>query len=182
VRKLLILCAILVVFSVQLFARNHDWNKVEKLKPGTLLEIELWKGPVVVGRLELATDSSVRLKLWYGTAMEEISRNLVRRVIRVPRTHAPDPHKLLVAGAVVGGVAGATAVSVSDHHDCQGCKGFRIVMGGAAGAGLGFMGAAMIGAGIEVADLLHHSKVIYVGDRPPGEVRSITPSSLVGSD
>lgn len=55
-RKLLILCAILVVFSVQLFARNHDWNKVEKLKPGTLLEIELWKGPVVVGRLELATD------------------------------------------------------------------------------------------------------------------------------
>jgi hypothetical protein len=182
VRKLLIVFASLVVFSSQFFARKGDWNKVETLKPGTSPEIELWKGPVVVGRLELANDSSLRLKLSDGTAMDEISRNLVRREIRVPRTHVPDPHKLLVAGAVVGGVAGATAVSVLDNHDCQGCKGFKIVMGGAAGAGLGFMGAALIGAVIEVADLFHHRKVIYVADRPPGKVRSLTPSSFVGSD
>jgi hypothetical protein len=44
------------------------------------------------------------------------------------------------------------------------------------------MGAAMIGAGIEVADLFHHRKVIYAADRPPSKVRSLTPSSLVGSD
>lgn len=62
---------------------------------------------------------------------------------------------MLATGAVIGGVAGATAVAMLD-----------IVARGGAGAWLGFLGAAAVGAGIETADLLHHSKLIHVAERP----------------
>lgn len=169
-RTILIVGLLLLQFSPRVLATNHDWTKVEKLKPGTSLEVELWSGPAVVGKLESATTSGIRLKLWDGTPMEIISRTDVRRVIRLRRSHLGDPHKLLTTGAVIGGLAGATAVAITDRNDCQGCKGFRIVAGGAAGAWFGFLGAAVVGAGMGTADLFHRAKVIFVAERPPSKV------------
>lgn len=168
-RAILIVGLLLLAFSPQVLARNHDWTKVEKLKPGASLQVDLWSGPSVVGKLESATGSAIRLKLWDGTPMEEISRANVRRVIRLRRSHLEDPRKLLTTGAVIGGIAGATAVAITDRNDCQGCKGFRIVAGGAGGALFGFLGAAVVGAGMGTVDLLHHSKAIYEAERPPAK-------------
>lgn len=177
-KTLLIIGITLLAFTPQVFARKSDWSKVEKLKFGTSLQVDLWSGPAVVGKLVSATDANLRLKLWDGTPMEAISRNDIRRVIQLRRSHLKDPHKLLATGAVIGGVAGATAVAIGDRNDCQGCKGFRIVAGGAAGAWFGFLGAAMVGAGMGTADLVHHSKVIYEAERPPSKVsRLLSPSS-----
>ncbi len=180
-RTILILC-MLTAFSSQAFAKRDDWTKVEKLKAGTSLQVELWSGPTVVGRLESATDSAVRLKLWDGTPMEPITRGGIRRIIQLRRSHLKDPHKLLVTGAVIGGIAGATSVAVLDRNDCQGCKGFRIVAGGAGGALFGFLGAAVIGVGLGTADLVHHSKVIYVGQHPPAKVLPLVPQLSESSD
>lgn len=177
-RAVLIGGLLFLALSPQVFARKHDWTKVEKLKPGTSLQVELWSGPAVAGRLESATGSGIRMKLWDGTPMQEISRNDVRRVIQLRHSHLVDPRKLLVTGAVIGGVAGASAVAITDRNDCQGCKGFRIVAGGAGGAVFGFLGAAVVGVGIGTADLVHHSKVIYEAERPPSKVpRLLSPSS-----
>lgn len=169
---------LLFAFSLPVFARNHDWTKVEKLKLGTSLQVELWSGLAVAGKLESATDSGIRLKLWDGTPMEEISRDTVRLVIRLRRSHLGDPHKLLATGAVIAGIAGATAVAISDRNDCQGCKGLRVVAGGAAGAWFGFLAAAMVGAGIGTADLIHHSNVIYAAEHPPSKAPRQRSSSL----
>ncbi|HWH59282.1 MAG TPA: hypothetical protein VN682_16760 [Terriglobales bacterium] len=175
-RAISIIGLLLLAFSLQAFARNHDWTKVQKLKHGTSLEIERWSGPAVVGKLESASGSGIRLKLWDGTPMEEISRNDVRRVLHLRRSHLGDPHKLLTTGAVIGGIAGATTVAITDRNDCQGCKGFRIAAAGAGGAMFGFLGAAIVGAGFGTFDLLHHSKVIYVAERPPAKVpRLVSP-------
>lgn len=177
-RARLIVGLLLFAFSAQVFARDNDWTRVQKLKPGSSLGIELWSGPVVVGKLESATGSGIRLKLWDGTPMQEVSRSHIRRVIRLHRSHLGDPHKLLTTGAVIGGIAGATTVAITDRNDCQGCKGFRIVAGGAGGAMFGFLGAAIVGAGIGTADLLHRSKVIYVAERPPSKLpRLVSPAS-----
>lgn len=181
-KAIMVLCITLLGFSAQVFARNHDWSEVEKLKPGTSLQVELWSGPTVVGKLESATDSAVRLKLWDGTPMEPITRGGIRRIIQLRRSHLRDPHKLLVTGAVIGGIAGATSVAVLDRNDCQGCKGFRIVAGGAGGALFGFLGAAVIGVGLGTADLVHHSKVIYVGQHPPAKALPLVPQLSESSD
>lgn len=173
-RPILILC-VLTAFSSQSFARSHNWTRVEKLKSGTSLQVDLWKGPAVVGKLDSVSGSAVRLKLWDDTPMEPISRGDIRRIIQLRRSHLKDPHKLLVTGAVIGGIAGATSVAVLDRNDCQGCKGFRIVLGGVAGAWFGFLGAAVVGVGLGTADLVHHSKVIYVAERPPAKVLPLVP-------
>ena len=179
-KTFLMLALTFLSFMSQVFARKSDWSKVEKLKPGTSLQVDLWSGPAVVGKLVSATDANVRLKLWDGTPMEAISRSDVRRVVQLRRSHLKDPHKLLATGAVIGGVAGATAVAITDRNDCQGCKGFRIVAGGMGGAVFGFLGAAMVGAGLGTADLLHHSKVIYVAERPPAKAPRLISPSLGG--
>jgi len=134
------------------------------MKQGTPVWVELWKGVTLRGRLQSADGKGLRLVLtypWDGTPVEDVSRADVRKVIHVRHPFLPDPHTVMVGGAFIGGATGAAAVAIGDKNDCQGCKGFRIVLGGVGGAILGFVGAATVEGGFGVYGLFHHNKVVY---------------------
>src|SRR6266567_3694404 len=127
-RRVLAAVLVLLSFCSPLFARqNSDWGKVEGLRQGTPVWVELVKGVTLSGRFQSADAKGIQITLSYPSGsipVEKIPRADVRRVVRVVRRpFLPDPHKMLVGGAIIGGAAGATAVAIDDTNDCQGCKG-----------------------------------------------------------
>jgi hypothetical protein len=151
--------------STQMSARTgREWINVEKLKPGILVRVELWKGVTLSGKLQSADPSKLRVVLtypWDGRPVEELARADVRRVIHLRHPFLPDPHRAMVGGALIGGATGAAAVALGDKNDCQGCKGLRIVLGGVGGAVLGFVGGAAVEGGLGVVALFHRNQVVY---------------------
>ena len=166
-RTVLILGLAFVLLPSHLFARKNDWAKVEKLKPETLLRVDLLQGPTVSGFLKSADDSNLKLTLWDGTPIDDIARADVRRVIRIRRPLIRDPRKVLRLGAVGGAIVGALVLAVQDQHGCQGCKGFSMLIGGAAGAWLGFMVAVAVEIPLAIISLARHSSVVYEAASPP---------------
>jgi hypothetical protein len=53
-RRVLIATLIVLSFTTELLATNHDWGKAEKLKPGTPVIVGLWGGDVLSGRVDSA--------------------------------------------------------------------------------------------------------------------------------
>ncbi len=51
-----------LLFAPAVFARgNHDWEHVEKLKPGTTVLISLWSGRTISGRVEAVDTTTLRI-------------------------------------------------------------------------------------------------------------------------
>jgi hypothetical protein len=152
---------------------NHDWADVRKVKPGTAVRVLLWSGESLGGELDAVSDSTLRLSVADSSAPQAgwsrtLDRASIHRVSRARRNDPPNPSHWLVGGAVAGGVAGVAVGAVQDaKHGANG----RWLLGGFAGAVLGFVAAvAAVGAVaiVKTARNASQVRVIYEdGGVPP---------------
>jgi hypothetical protein len=172
-RALAVLLAVLVLANELPAQSKHDWNNVQKLKPRISLQVLLWSGETLTGRLITASNSGLRLAPAdaIGTP-RDLARSTVRKVIRTRQHKLPDPEKWMIIGAVAGGAIGTTSGAISDaaHHE----NNARWFTGGLAGAALGFFASCAALATVGAVELFHHNTVVYedTGTRPPSSPAS----------
>jgi hypothetical protein len=161
-RRLLILVLMFSATCPQVFARNkHDWESAKRLKPGTSVYVRLRNQLYVSGRVVSVDDRMLRVSTiypWDNGQPEEILRANVQKIVQIRRRILPDPHKVIVGGALIGGAVGVTAGAIDDAtHGNNG----RWFVGGLGGAGLGFFAACMTEAGFGVVALFRPNRVAY---------------------
>lgn len=152
-------CIVLLV-SPELLARNHDWSKLSTVKRGTSIVVFLRTGEMVEGSLDGVSSTALVIagRDYRGGFLQDVARADVRKVIQIRHAFLPDPHAWIVGGTLIGAGIGATAGAIGDiAHGNNG----RWVVGGLAGAGLGFFAACVTAAGIGVVAMFHRDRVLY---------------------
>ena len=168
-RTLAVLLAVML-FSPQLPARaNHDWTNVEKLNPGTEIQVLLWSGVKLKGRIYDITDVGFRLASYPplqlgGSWLRQIDRAAIKKIVSNREPNLPDPGKWMVLGAVAGGAIGATAGGIQDIRRGENYNWF---LGGLGGAGIGLFATVPVLLVVGVHRVIHHSKVVYEDKRTP---------------
>jgi hypothetical protein len=166
-RRTLTTLLIVLLLAPELPARsNGDWKNVKKLKHGTDVEISLWNGENLNGKIEDVNNTGLQLATADRSApgigwLRDIDRASVRTIVRFRRPYLPDGKRWMVTGAVGGGLIGVTAGAVSDaEHGNNG----RWLLGGLGGAGMGllvsFAALAAVGA-VDTAQGIHRRRVVY---------------------
>ena len=161
----------MLVLAPEISARsNSDWGNVRKLRPGTYVEISLWSGENLSGKIQDVNDSGLQV----GTAdrsgpgaswLRDVDRASVRSIVRFRRPYVPDGKRWMVTGAVGGGLIGVGVGAASDaEHGNNG----RWLLGGLGGAGLGLLvscaALAAVGA-FDVAQGMHRRDIVYEAER-----------------
>jgi hypothetical protein len=178
--------AIAVVLAILLIAppltarNNSDWNNVRKLKHGTKILVSLWNGDQLDGRVESVSDTGLSIGSPEGTRAnaqwsQAVERGTVRRIVRLRGGHGdlPDPGKVMLIGAAIGGAAGAIGGGIKDvNHGNQ----LNSLTYGFGGAVFGFLGAVVVLTGIATVALVRgprRTEVVYenVAARPAGQAR-----------
>ena len=163
-RRTLVTLLAILLFSTTLFARGrYDWERVEKLKPGTPVAVSLWSGSTISGRVTSVSSTALRLNTFYppdiGTGSpQEFGRANIRRIVHIRRPKLPNPGDWMLTGALIGGGVGLTVGVVRDIHHHENYNWFT---GALAGAGLGFFSSCAVLAGVGVVALVHHSTLVY---------------------
>jgi outer membrane usher protein FimD/PapC len=151
----------------------HDWANVKKLNPGTPVRVLLWSGESLGGELDAVSDSTLRLSVADRSAPQTgwsrtLDRASIHRVSRARHNDPPNPKRWLIGGTVAGGAAGIAVGAAQDAN--RGTTG-RWLLGGFAGAVLGFLAAvAAVGtvAIVKTARNASQVRVIYEdGGAPP---------------
>jgi hypothetical protein len=168
-RQVLATLFTVLLFAPAVFAAgNHDWEHVERLKPGTPVLISLWSGETFRGRVAAVDPTTLRLRTSDPEGvgiyqLQEFGRANIRRIIHIRRPNLPDPQRWMLAGAMIGGGVGLTSGAIYDvtHHE-----NYHWVTRGFGGAVLGFFGSCVVLAGFGVVELFHHhSTLVYEGER-----------------
>ena len=173
-RRTLIALLVALLMVPDLPARtNHDWDNVKKIKPGTILEIQLKSGDHVYGELDQVSDSALRIYAADNNSAQtnwqrDLDRKQIQRIVRFRRSSdLPNPAHWMAIGTVAGGAIGVGAGAIGDaKHGNNG----RWLVDGFAGAVLGFFASCAVSAGVAVvhaAQLPHHTNVIYEDNNPP---------------
>lgn len=169
-RRTLAALLVVLLFSPQLPARtNHDWSNVEKLNSGTEIQVLLWSGVKLKGRVYDITDAGFHLA-WYPPPqpgeswLRQIDRTTIRKIVCDHELNLPDPGKWLTVGAVAGGVIGATAGGI---HDIRHGENNNWFLGGLGGVGMGFFATVPVLLVVGVHRGIHHNKVVYEDKRTP---------------
>ena len=148
---------------------KHSWANVEKLKPGTLVHVELLDGRRVEGRIESADDSGLTLDAMfrlgqYRLPLRTIDRGLISQVLKVRMdSDFPDIKKWMIGGAIVGSIYLAIADAGTATGSVIGFFG-----GGFAGAMFGLLASAGVAIG----------EVFYFLAKPYGLVYQAPPGTL----
>jgi hypothetical protein len=166
-RALVVLFAVLSLASGAAAKNNHDWKRVEKLKPGTAILISLWNGRLISGSVDAVGPASLRIdtadpEVGVGS-LEDFNEADVRRIVRVHRTNLPDANRWMLIGTLAGAGIGFTSGAIYDatHHE-----NYHWLAGGFGGAVFGFLGSCAILAGVGTVDLFHHhDKLVYEDPR-----------------
>jgi len=167
-RKPVLMLLAVLTFTPALFAKSHhDWEHVEKLKPGSSVVVFLWNGRHIGGSVDRVGLASLRIdiadpEVGVG-ALEDFNRAEVRKIVRVRRPNLPDPQRWILIGTLAGGGAGFISGAIYDatHHED-----YHWLTGGLGGAGLGFLGSCVILAGVGVVDLFRrHDTLVYEDQR-----------------
>jgi hypothetical protein len=169
---LAVLLAVLLTAPAVPARDNHDWTNVKKVKPGTPLRVQLWSGENLGGELDAVSDSTLRLSVADSGAPQTgwsrtLDRVSIHRVSRARRNAPPNPNHWLIGGAVAGGVAGIAVGAMQDGK--RGTSG-RWLLGGFAGAVLGFVAAvAAVGtvAIVKTARNASQVRIIYEDEGAP---------------
>jgi len=162
---------IVLMFVPTLPARsNNDWQKAEKLKHGTTVEVLLSSGENIRGEVEDVSDTGMQIATAGGSIdprigwLRDVDRASVRRIVRIRRTNLPDSRRWMIAGAAAGGAIGVTTGAVQDaEHGNNG----RWILGGFAGAVGGFFVACVALAAVatvQVAQRPTRRQVVYEED------------------
>jgi hypothetical protein len=164
-RRTLATLLIALLLALELPARsNRDWESVKKLKPGTTVEILLWSGQYLSGKIDAVTDAGLQLAppgRHQAGWLHEVDRASIRRIVRIHHPYLPDSRRWMLTGALAGGAVGVTAGAVADIRHGGNYHWFEGALGG---AGLGFLvscaALATVGTA-DVAQLPRHRKVVY---------------------
>ena len=158
-RATVVLLLTLLSVSPQLFASRYDWNNAEKLKRSTAVSVDLKNGSSLSGRVEAVGDWGIQLSYpWDTDAPEKVARDDIRRIVRVRHRELPDPQKWMAISTLGGAAVGGTAGAIYDATHYNNANWLKGALGG---AGIGFLGSTVVLAGVGIASLAHHNKVIY---------------------
>lgn len=168
-----VLSLFLVVFSLPLYAKRHDWDNLAKLKPGNKISVELWAEAPVEGRFDSATESILRVRTsnsQWGSQTLELPRERIRLVRQIRGPQPRDPVPAMRNAALIGAAGGATIGVVRDVKGGP-AAGINWLVDGIAGAALGFFVDCGIVAGTGVVTVFRHNRVIYVDKRATRRAR-----------
>ena len=170
-QALAVLIAILLLVPKLAAQNNNDWARVKKLKRGTSVEILLWSGGIVRGKIDGVTDASLNLDMIdRGNSQiglqHELDRAGIHEITTVRHVSLPDSHRWIVTGAVAGAGIGLAGGAIADirhggnYHWLEG--GF-----GGAIAGLVISCVAVAAAGgVELAKGSRGTRIVYDDARP----------------
>ena len=167
-RTLTILFALLFIAPGLSARSKSDWANVEKLKPGTLVQVLLWNGEKLRGRLDGADDAGLWLTKMdrrniRGGPRANVDRASVRKVVRFRQPSLPDVGKWMFAGTLAGGVIGVVSGAIYDgiHHSNE----LHWLTGGLGGAGAGFFASCLVLTGVlmteMVVEMIHPRTLVY---------------------
>ncbi|HEV2206029.1 MAG TPA: hypothetical protein VGR36_05790 [Candidatus Acidoferrales bacterium] len=176
-RRVLTALLVALLLCPDLPARDvHQWRNVQKLKRGTPVQVVLWNGTDVYGRIhsvsangiEVSVPDSVTAK---SNWIQAVHRPSVREVVRRSgQMYLPDPHRWMIAGAVAGAAGGVASGAISDaRHGYQGRWLFGGLIGSFGGAMLGVMSAAVVAIVQLPAAIAHRQRVIFEAQTAPTE-------------
>jgi hypothetical protein len=171
-RKALVIAFTVLLYTSAGFAKSrHDWEHVEKLKPGTAVLISLWSGRLISGSVDAVGPATLRIdtadpEIGVGSLIE-FSRADIRRIVHIRRPNLPDPQRWALIGALIGGGVGFTSGAIDDiaHHE-----NYHWLIDGLGGALFGFFGSAAILAGAEFVELFRHHSALVYEDKSTGKI------------
>lgn len=167
-RRMLVTVLIALLLAPTLPARgSHDWENVKKLKPGAAVEISLWTGENLSGEIAGVSDTGMQVATVGGNIdprvswLRDFDRANIRSVARMREHSLPNSKRWMIAGALAGGAVGVTQGAVRDaEHGNNG----RWIVGGFAGAVLGFVVSCAALGVVGVVDItrgVHRREVVY---------------------
>jgi hypothetical protein len=176
-RRTLAALLMALLLAPELPARsNGDWDNVKKLKRGAYIEISLWSGENLSGRIEDVNNTGLQVATAERSGggpgagwLRDVDRASIRTVVRFRRPYVPDGKRWMATGAVGGGLIGVTAGAVADAEHGNHA---RWLLGGLGGAGLGLLvscaALAAVGA-FDTAQEMHRRDIVYEAKRarPP---------------
>jgi hypothetical protein len=171
-RTLIVIPLLVVLFVTDLPARNNtDWDNVKRLKRGASVEILLWSGENLRGKIDEVSDAGVQLAMIDRSNPQlgiqyQIERTSIRRVRTVRQLNLPDSKRWIVIGTVAGGGVGLVGGAISDvTHETN----YHWLKGGFGGAMAGLLvscvALAVVG-GVDMARATQREKVVYSADVP----------------
>lgn len=179
-RRTMTVLLIVLLLVPELPARsNNDWEKVKKLKPGTAVQILLWSGDNLRGRIDSVGDAGLHLTMADGSSsqtsrLSELDRISIRRIARIPPTppagsQALDAHR--GRGRRRNWVDGRNGCGPEPRRPLPLAR--RV-----GGAGMGFLASCMalaVVGSVEVGRGLRRRKVVYEDEvhHPPNGKRGI---------
>jgi len=161
-RRLLALTICFLLVTADLLAKTHDWQELEALNPGDSIKVTLKDGQNLNGEFRSVNTTILRMAVFTRSgfgSFREIERDKIRKVVKVNNANLPDPHKLLLTGAIIGGVAGGIAGGLNAPSHTP--KEPGIFFGALGGGMAGMVGAGVVGIGIGVHRLAHLHTTIY---------------------
>ena len=167
-RRMLVTVLIALLLAPTLPARgSHDWENVKKLKPGAAVEISLWTGENLSGEVTGVSDTGIQVATAGGNIdprvgwLRDFDRANIRSVACMREHSLPNSKRWMIAGALAGGAVGVTQGAVRDaEHGNNG----RWIVGGFAGAVLGFVVSCAALGVVGVVDItrgLHRREIVY---------------------
>jgi len=169
---LIVIPLLVVLFVTDLPARNNtDWNNVKRLKRGASVEILLWSGENLRGKIEEVSDAGVQLAMIDRSNPQlgiqyQFERTSIRRIVTVSQLNLPDSKRWIVTGTVAGGGIGLVGGAIADvTHGAN----YHWLAGGFGGAIAGLLvscvALAAVG-GVDMARTKRREKVVYSADVP----------------
>jgi hypothetical protein len=170
---LIVIPLLVVLFVPDLPARNNtDWNNVKRLKRGASVEILLWSGENLRGKIDEVSDAGVQLTMMIDRGNPQLGiqyqfeRTTIRRIVTVRQLDLPDPKRWIVTGTVAGGGIGFVGGAIADvTHGTN----YHWLTGGFGGAIAGLLvscvAVAAVG-GVDMARARQREKVVYSADVP----------------
>jgi len=146
---------------------KRDWENVKKLKVGAAVEVTLWTGENVSGEVEGVSDTGMQIAAVGGNIdqrvgwLRDFDRANIRSVARMREHRLPDSKRWLIPGTLAGGAVGVTQGAVRDAEN--GNNG-RWIVGGFAGAVLGFVASCVAVGVVAVMDItrgIHRREIVY---------------------
>jgi hypothetical protein len=179
-QALAVLIAILLLVPKLAAKNNNDWARVKKLKRGTSVEILLWSGGIVRGKIDGVTDAGLNLDMIdRGNSQiglqHELDRAGIHEITTVRQLSLPDSHRWIVTGAVAGAGIGLAGGAVADirhggnYHWLEGAFG-----GALAGLLLSCLALGAVGV-VDLGHADHREKVVYSADAPPNPSHTTQP-------
>jgi hypothetical protein len=167
-RRMLVTVLISLLLVPTLPARgHHGWGNVKKLKPGAAVEVSLWTGENLSGEVEGVSDTGMQIATVGGNFdprvgwLRDFDRANIRSVARMREHSLPNSKRWMIAGALAGGAVGVTQGAVKDaEHGNNG----RWIVGGFAGAVLGFVVSCAALGVVTVVDVtrgVHRREIVY---------------------